>query len=91
MGHVPKRPFHAQLAFSPKENTLGVGFKVRRPPAKQQCPQSQRQPRASMALGVKQTNWECGVLPEQSFPLQNAAPGSEFCAVAEISPSRVPP
>ena len=53
MGHVPKRPFHAQLAFSPKENTLGVGFKVRRPPAKQQCPQSQRQAIAFFALGVQ--------------------------------------
>ncbi|RKM64269.1 hypothetical protein C0215_19185, partial [Clostridioides difficile] len=30
------------------------------------------------------------MFPEQSSPLQNAAPRSEFCAVAEIGPPRLP-
>ena len=53
MGPVQTRPFHAQSAFSLKENPFGVGFKLRSPPAKQQCPRSQRQPRAFFALGVQ--------------------------------------
>ena len=50
---VQTRHFHAQSAFSLKENTFGVGFKLGRTPAKQQCPRSQRQPRAFFALGVQ--------------------------------------
>jgi len=33
----------AKSAFAAKENTFGVGFELRRPPAKQQCPRRQRQ------------------------------------------------
>src|SRR5512137_1750297 len=40
--HTGLRP--AKSAFSAKENTFGGGFQLRRPPAKQQCPRSQRQP-----------------------------------------------
>ena len=53
MAPVQTRPFHAQSAFSPKENPFGVGFKLRRTPAKQQCPRSQRQPRKFLALVVQ--------------------------------------
>ena len=41
---------HAKLDFFTKENTFGVGFKLRRPPAKQQYTWSQKQPRSSLAL-----------------------------------------
>ena len=41
---------HSKSAFSAKEKTFAVGCKLRRPPAKQQCPRSQRQPRPSLAL-----------------------------------------
>ena len=40
----------AKSAFSLKEKRLGVGFQLRRPPAEQQCPRSQRHPRPYMAL-----------------------------------------
>ena len=40
----------AQPAFSAKGKTFGVGFQLRRPPAKEQCPRSQRQPRPSLAI-----------------------------------------
>ena len=52
-GPMQTRHFHAQSAFSPKENPFGVGFKLRRTPAKQQCPRSQRQPRKFLALVVQ--------------------------------------
>ena len=55
LGPVHTGLLQATSAFSAKEKTFGVGFQLRRPPAKQQCPQSQRQPRASMALGVKES------------------------------------
>src|SRR5512137_2335805 len=51
LGPVHTGLLPAKSAFSVKENTFGVGFKVRRPPAKQQCPRSQRQPRPSLAPG----------------------------------------
>ena len=39
-----RRSSHAQSCFPKKENTLGVGFRLRRPPAKQQGSGSQGQP-----------------------------------------------
>ena len=39
-----RMPSHAQSCFHAKENTFEVGFRLRRPPAKQQGPGSQRQP-----------------------------------------------
>ena len=42
-------------------------------------------------LSGSEARWGCGLLPEQSFPLQNAAPSCDVCAVAEIGPRRVPP
>ena len=32
------------------QDAMDIGFQLRRPPAKQQCPRSQRQPRPSLAL-----------------------------------------
>ena len=49
MGPKPRRHFPANFCLSRKANTFGVGFKLRRPPAKQQGPGSQRQPRPSLA------------------------------------------
>ena len=46
--------------LSTKENTFGVGLKLRRPPAKQQGPGSQRQPRSSLAYGDQRSRGEKG-------------------------------
>ena len=48
------RPFQAPSSFSLKESTFGVGFLLRRPPAKHQCTGSRRQPRPCLALGREQ-------------------------------------
>ena len=53
LGPVQTRLLHEKSAFSTKENTFGVGFKLQSPPAKQLCPQSQRQAIAFFALGVQ--------------------------------------
>ena len=45
LGPVQTGLLHAKSAYSAKEKTFGVGFKLRRPPAKQQCPRSQRHSR----------------------------------------------
>ena len=50
LGPVQTGLLHAKSAFSAKEKTFGVGFKLRRPAGKQQCPRSQRLPRPSLAL-----------------------------------------
>ena len=51
LGPVHTGLLQAKSAFCAKEKTFGVGFQLQRPPAKQQCPRSQRQPRPSLALG----------------------------------------
>ena len=61
MGPMRRRHFRAKSCFSTKENTFGVGFKLRRPPAKQQGPGSQRQsiplwPRETRGLGEKKAS-----------------------------------
>ena len=50
LGPVHTRLLQATSAFSAKEKTFGVGFQLRRPPAKQQCPGSRRQPSPALAL-----------------------------------------
>ena len=50
LGPVQTGLLHATSAFSAKENTFVVGFKLRTPPAKQRCPRSQRQLSPSLAL-----------------------------------------
>ena len=40
-GAYAQKAFSCQVLFSTKENTFGVGFTIRRPPAKQQGPGSQ--------------------------------------------------
>ena len=88
-----------------KENTFGVGFQLRSPPAKQQCPRSQRQPKTLLgpmgSLGLGENEGSAAILsqatlglryvPRAQFPLQNAAPRSTFGAVSEIGPRWVPP
>ena len=51
MGPGRRRPSHAQSCFPTKENTLGVGFRLRRTPTKQQGPGSQRQPSPALPDG----------------------------------------
>ena len=51
LGPVHTGLLQAKSAFSVKEKMFSIGFQRRRPPAKQQCPRSQRPPRPSLALG----------------------------------------
>ena len=60
LGSAPRRHLPPISCLSTKENTLGVGFQLRRPPAKQQGPGSQRQPRPSLAYGDQRPGGEKG-------------------------------
>ena len=91
----------AQSCFPTKENPCGVGFGHRRPPAKQQGPRSQGSPapvtpmesggsggKRLAVLSRSEARWGCGLLPEESFPLQNAAARRLFGAVGATGPWR---
>ena len=91
----------AQSCFPTKENPWGVGFRHRRPPAKQQGPGSRgsptpvrpmesggRGPKRLALLSPSEARWGCGLLPEESFPLQNAAARRLFGAVGAKGPRR---
>ena len=56
LGPGRRRPSRAQYCFPAKENPWGVGFSGRRPPAKQQDPGSQGQPRPALPSG----EWRAG-------------------------------
>ena len=58
MGPGRRRPSHAQSCFPTKENTLGVAFRLRRTPTKQQGPGSQRQP----SPALPDVQWRAGCL-----------------------------
>ena len=68
MGPGRRRPSHAQSCFPTKENTLGVAFRLRRTPTKQQGPGSQRQPSPALPNGERPAGCEKGLrcFPEQS-------------------------
>ena len=59
-GPASRRHFRANSCFATKENTFGVGFQVRRPPAEQQGSGSQRLPRPSLAFGDQRATGEKG-------------------------------
>ena len=61
MGRGPRRPSSAQSCFPAKENPSGVGFGHRRPPAKQQGPGSQGQPRPALPSGERRAGGENGL------------------------------
>ena len=50
-GACVQKAFSGQFLLRLEGKMFGVGFKLRRPPAKQQGPGSQRQPRPSLAYG----------------------------------------
>ena len=54
----PRRLSRAQSCFPAKENPSGVGFGRRRPPAKQQGPGSQGQPRPAVPSGEQRAGGE---------------------------------
>ena len=56
-----RRPSRAQSCFPAKENPWGVGFGHRRPPAKQQGPGSQGQPRPALPSGERRAGGENGL------------------------------
>ena len=74
-----------------------MAFQLRRTPAKQQGPGSQRQPRPSLAYGDKRARGKkasvayvkkgvlgLGLFPDESLPFQNAAPCMEFGGELEM-------
>ena len=56
-----RRFLHAQSRVPKKENTLGVGFRLRRTPTKQQGPGSQRQPSPALPDGERPAGCENGL------------------------------
>ena len=62
-----RMPSHAQSCFHAKENTFEVGFRLGRPPAKQQGPGSQRQPSPAFHDGEQRAVCKNGLhcFPEQ--------------------------
>ena len=83
-----RRFSQAQSCFPAKENTLGVGFRLRRAPAKQQSPGSQWQPSPALPNGVRRPGWENGL---RCFPEQRrggpcvCCPRSFSCPFADCS------
>ena len=85
LGPASGRHFLAKPCFAKKENTIGVGFQLRRPPAKQQGRGSQRQPRPSLAYGVQRANGEKGLLCfAEQWPI-----GSVICSPRRVYISRM--
>ena len=76
LGPGRRRPSHAQSCFSRKENTLGVGFRLRRTPAYQQGPGSQRQPSPALPEVQRRPRCENGLrcFPEQRHGGADVAP-----------------
>ena len=85
LGPASRRHFLAKPCFAKKENTIGVGFQLRRPPAKQQGPGSQRQPRPSLAYGAQRPGGEKG---KRCFAEQRRI-GAVVCSPRRVSLSRM--
>ena len=88
MGPARRRPSHAQSCFPTKENTLGVAFRLRRTPTKQQGPGSQRQPSPALPNGERPAGCEKGLrcFPEQSRGGAGVcSPRSFSCPFADCS------
>ena len=85
LGSAPRRHLPPISCLSTKENTLGVGFQLRRPPAKQQGPGSQRQPRPSLAYGDQRPGGEKG---KRCFAEQRRI-GAVVCSLRRVYISRM--
>ena len=85
LGSAPRRHLPPISCLSTKENTLGVGFQLRRPPAKQQGPGSQRQPRPSLAYGDQRARGEKG---KRCFAEQRRI-GAVVCSPRRVYLSRM--
>ena len=101
LGPGRRRPSHVQSCFPVKENTLGVGFRFRRTPTKQQGPGSQRQPSPALPDGERRAGCETACVaflskgavwlvcaPQGAFPvpLQTAGPSNSVGAFGELGP-----
>ena len=83
LGHGRGRPTHIQSCFPVKENTLGVGFRLRRPPAKQQGPGGQRQPSPALPDMERQAGCQNGL---RCFPEQRRGGAGVCCPKSVSSP-----
>ena len=81
LGPGRRRSSHAQSCFPKKENTLGVGFRLWRPPAKQQGPGGQRQPSPALPNMERQAGCQNGLL---CFPEQRRC-GAGVCSPRSFS------
>ena len=81
MGPVHTRPFHAKSTFSPKENTFGVGFKLRRPPVQAAVP---TEPEAAQTLPGPMGSLGLGENQAGAALLSQAASGLRFVPRAQF-------
>ena len=85
LGPATRRHFSANSCFAMKDNKFGVAFQLRRPPANQQGPGSQRQPRLPLAYGVQRSRGEKG---KRCFAMQRRI-GAVVCSLRRVSLSRM--
>ena len=85
LGPATRRHFSANSCFAMKDNMFGVGFQLRRPPAKQQGPGSQRQPRPSLPSGDQRARGEKG---QRGFAEQRRI-GAVVCSPRRVELSRM--
>ena len=80
-----QKAFSCQLLLCLEGYMFGVGFKLRRPPAKQQGPGSQRQPRPSLPSGDQRARGEKG---QRGFAEQRRI-GAVVCSPRRVELSRM--
>ena len=93
-----RMPSHSQYCFHVKDNTFVVGFRLGRPPGKQQGPGSQRLPSPALPdlhwragcqnglrafLSIGAVGLVCAARRAFQVPLQTAAPRSSVRAIGE--------
>ena len=97
-----RMPSHSQYCFHVKDNTFVVGFRLRRPPGKQQGPGSQRLPSPALPdlhwragcqnglrafLSIGAVGLVCAARRAFQVPLQTAAPRSSVRAIGDLKRS----
>ena len=92
LGPGRRRSSHAQSCFPKKENTLGVGFRLRRPAAKQQGSGSQGQPSPALPDCERGAGCENGFRSVPEFCPVGAgvySPMSVSCPLSDCSPQEL--
>ena len=101
-GARAQKAFAHAILLPHKGEPVGSGFRAPETPSKaagprqqvQPCPESPYGERGSgggkrlALLSRSEARWGCGLLPEESFPLQDAAPRSSFWVAFARGPRR---